>query len=280
MQLTHNKSLTTKDGSRVLFEMRLAAITVDSDDQLLAVGDDHIKLFSTEGTLQQQLPLNGLGWCILAEEDSLWVGMEGAIFQLDRQGNRIQTIRNGDRLGRVTALTMVDDLLYVADATHRAVHVYTRKGTYLEDIGKQANTRGFMIPNGVLDLCCEASTETVLVAHPQKHRVERYNTKGELIDKWGKFGMHSPADFGGCCNPTNIAVAADGTIAVSEKAPPRVKLYNSVGEFLTLVESPVFNPNTANIDLAFDSAGHLYTSDPARRAIDQFTLVAEEAMAP
>ncbi|QDU57896.1 NHL repeat-containing protein [Aeoliella mucimassa] len=279
MRFTHHKSLTIEQGSRVLFEMRLAGIAVDPDDRLLAVGDDHIKQFSDTGELEQQIPLPGLGWCVLAEDDALWVGMDGALFQLDREGKRIRTIRN-NQLGRITSIAAVGDHLLLADATNRTIHEFTRDGKYLGEVGTKANTRGYMIPNGLLDLCSEASTETLLVAHPQKHRIERFNDAGELIDKWGKFGMHSPADFGGCCNPTNIAVAADGVIAVSEKAPPRVKFYSSVGEYLTLIESPLFNPNTANIDLAFDSTGNLYVSDPARRAIELFSLVAEEVAIP
>ncbi len=130
-------------------------------------------------------------------------------------------------------------------------------------MGAEANTRGFMIPNGVLDLVADPNTQTVLVAHSQKHRVERYQAEGPLVVTWGRFGMQSPADFGGCCNPTNIAVAEDGTIAVSEKAPPRIKLFSAAGAFELLVEQEVFDPDTKNIDLAFDSRNRLYAIDPA-----------------
>ena len=93
------------------------------------------------------------------------------------------------------------------------------------------------------------------MAHPQKHRVERYSLDGELTDKFGRFGMSDPADFGGCCNPTNITATADGLIAVSEKAPPRVKIFASDGKFLTQSADGVFDANTKNIDLAADEPG-------------------------
>ncbi len=130
-----------------------------------------------------------------------------------------------------------------------------------------------MLPNGVLDLAIAADQQAVLVAHPQKHRVERYSLEGELIDKFGHFGMEHPADFGGCCNPTNIAAMADGLIAVSEKAPPRVKVYTSDGEYVAQSAEGVFDANTKNIDLAADNRGRLYATEPRLCTIEVFELV-------
>ena len=133
-----------------------------------------------------------------------------------------------------------------------------------------------MLPNGVLDLAWDsADGESFVVAHPQKHRVERYNLDGELTDKFGRFGMDDPADFGGCCNPTNITTTWEGLIAVSEKAPPRVKVYTSDGSFLTQSADGLFDANTKNIDLAADRHGHLYATDPLRCTIEVFDLVDE-----
>ena len=110
-----------------------------------------------------------------------------------------------------------------------------------------------------------------MVAHPQKHRVERYQLDGKLIDKFGRFGMKDPGDFGGCCNPP-ISRHRRGLIAVSEKAPPRVKIFTRDGKFLTQSADGVFDPNTKNIDLAADSRGRLYATDPLRCTIEEFQL--------
>lgn len=134
------------------------------------------------------------------------------------------------------------------------------------------NTRGFMLPNGVLDLAWVDKQTSFVVAHPQKHRVERYSLAGELTDTFGRFGMDNPADFGGCCNPTNITASSEGFIVVSEKAPPRVKVYTVDGQFVAQSSDSVFDANSKNIDLAVDQRGQLYATDPACCTIEVFDI--------
>ena len=52
----------------------------------------------------------------------------------------------------------------------------------------------------------------------------RYTPDGTLLGHIGRFDGVDPAGFGGCCNPTNISVA-HGRVFVTEKADPRVKVY-------------------------------------------------------
>ncbi|MCA9263110.1 MAG: hypothetical protein KDA60_04655 [Planctomycetales bacterium] len=260
----------TKPDSADLFSMRLAGVAVDSRDNLYVLGDDRVLCFTPAYALDREMSVDGLGWSLLAEADTLWIGFDGRLSLYNAHGELQNTIRDPGRLGRATAIAAAGGILVVADSTNRAVQRYSREGKYLGELGAEANTRGFMIPNGVLDLVGDASNQTILIAHPQKHRVERYESTGPLVAKWGRFGMHEPGDFGGCCNPTNIAVATDGTIAVSEKAPPRVKLYGANGEFQQVIDQEVFDQNTKNIDLAFDSRNRLYATDPARRVVEVF----------
>lgn len=271
MNVTHIATLTDSAGGP-LFTARLAGVAVDPDDFVYVLGDDRVQRCTPDRAWEHEFQLDRLGWSVLAEKNSVWIGMDGQLRSYTPRGELLTTIRDPGRLGRITAIAAAEDSLVAADSTHRAAHRYSRNGEYLGDLGAAANTRGFMIPNGALDLVGDLPSRTVLVAHPQKHRVERYDANGSLVAKWGRFGMHDPGDFGGCCNPTNIAVAKDGTIAVSEKAPPRVKLYDATGRFELLVAADVFHPNTKNIDLAFDSRNRLYATDPARRVVEVFQL--------
>ncbi|TWU28386.1 hypothetical protein [Bythopirellula polymerisocia] len=273
MQFTHSHTLSGKGDRAEEFHVRLAGIATDAEHRLYALGDREIKRFTPDGELEAQLPTSDAGWSIAVGEDSLWVGLQGGIEQLDFDGKPLQRIEDADRLGLVTGLAVVGETLLAADATNRTIHLY-RSGKWVQEVGNKVNTRGFMIPNGVLDLALDADHASVVVAHPQKHRVERYNLKGVLTDRFGHFGMNDPADFGGCCNPTNITATAEGMIAVSEKAPPRVKVFTSEGEFLTQSPDGVFDSNTKNIDLAADGHGRLYATDPLRCAIEVFLLQA------
>lgn len=271
MKLAHTKTLCGKGIQATEFRSRLAGVAVDSSSRLYALGDQEVKVFSADGKLLRRFPTRENGWSICVAGDRVWVGMRGVVAQFDTQGRQVDRLEDATRLGRVTALAAAGQKLLVADATHRAIYLY-ENGRWAQDIGADVNTRGFMLPNGVLDLALEANGETFVVAHPQKHRVERYDWSGELKAKFGRFGAERPEDFGGCCNPTNIASAPDGLIAVSEKAPPRVKIYSTDGQFLAQSTSDRFDPNTKNLDLAFDGAQRLYATDPLRCTIELFEL--------
>ncbi|MGI9430002.1 MAG: hypothetical protein ACR2NM_15175 [Bythopirellula sp.] len=271
MRLVHVKSLNCVSQQARRARPRLTGIAVDQRSRLLAIVGQEIWCYSAEGELAWQMPTPSPAWSLTAADESLWVGMRGSIGRFDLQGRLLDQIDDPDRLGRITGLAVRGEVLLAADATNRTIHVY-RQAVWQGEVGREVNTRGFMLPNGMLDLALDASSATIVVAHPQKHRVERYQLDGKLVDKFGRFGMQDPGDFGGCCNPTHITVTAQGWIAVSEKAPPRIKIYAGDGEYLTQSAETVFDPNTKNIDLAADSSGRLYATDPYRCAIEQFQL--------
>ena len=102
--------------------------------------------------------------------------------------------------------------------------------------------------------------------------MERYDLDGKYIDSFGRFGAEDPAGFGGCCNPTNVAVVGDDVIATSVKAPPAIKLYTSGGEFLLQSVGGPFDMNTKNIDLVANGRGRLYATDPLRCTIEVFEV--------
>ena len=271
MRLVHVKTLNCVSQQAPQSRPRLAGIAVDQHFRLLALVGQEIACYSAAGELAWRKPTPSPGWSLTLSEEFLWVGMRGAIGRFDLQGRLLDQIEEPDRFGRITGLAVRGEVLLAADATHRTIHLY-RRGLWQGEIGQEVNTRGFMLPNGMLDLALDASSETIVVAHPQKHRVERYQLDGKLVSKFGRFGMAEPGDFGGCCNPTHITVTPAGRIVVSEKAPPRIKIYTGDGKFLTQSEDGIFDPNTKNIDLAADSRGRLFATDPHRCAIEQFQL--------
>lgn len=271
MNLNHTHTLSGKGQAPEQFRARLAGIAVDAKDRLFAVGDREVKRFSPDGELEVRFPTHDSGWSIVVDSESIWVGMHGEIGRFDFQGTPQSSIADKDHLGLITGLAVKGDTLVAADATNRTIHLY-EKGKWQREVGRDVNTRGFMLPNGVLDLALDAQHDSFLVAHPQKHRVERYSLDGKLTDKFGRFGMIDPTDFGGCCNPTNITATPDGMIVVSEKAPPRVKIYTFDSKFVAQSGEGVFDANTKNIDLAADGRGRLYATDPLRCTIEVFDL--------
>ena len=271
MDLIHTQTQSGKGRRPEQFRERLTGIAVDAVDRLWAVGDQEVKRFSVDGALEHRFPTRSPGWSIAVDGESLWLGMQGTIDRFDFQGKLQGSIKDKQHLGIVTGLAVKGDMLLAADATNRTIHRY-EDGAWQREVGGEVNTRGFMIPNGVLDLALDVRNQAFVVAHPQKHRVERYDLAGKLMDKFGRFGMQDPADFGGCCNPTNITATAEGVIAVSEKAPPRVKVFTSDGKFVAQSADGLFDANTKNVDLAADGRGRLYATDPLRCTIVVFDL--------
>lgn len=268
MKLRHTKTLSGKGERPERFRARLAAVAVDSENCVLAVGDREVKRFTAEGRFDTSFPTPDAGWSVAEDGESIWVGMQGKIGHFDRQGKLLNTIDDAGRLGLISGLAVKGSVLIAADTTNRTIHLY-QNNVWQREIGREANTRGFMIPNGMLDLSLETDRDTFLVAHSQKHRVERYRLTGELVDKFGRFGAENPADFGGCCNPTNVASLPTNFIAVSEKAPPLLKVYTNEGKFVSQMVG-VFDLNCKNIDLAADRRGRLYATDPVRCTIEVF----------
>jgi sugar lactone lactonase YvrE len=174
--------------------------------------------------------------------------------------------RDGERLGRVTAIGFAGSDVLLADATHRRIRRYDRDGRFLNDIGEKNNTNGFLIPNGQLEFAIDAEGH-VVAANPGKYRIERFTVAGKSLDHFGRFGTKRPEDFPGCCNPTNMTLMGDGRVVVTEKAPPRMKVFDAKGKMLALVGQEAFDANCRNMDVAVDSQGRVYVVDTARLRI-------------
>jgi hypothetical protein len=260
----------TKTILRTRFTAVVRGIAVDRAGLIYVVGDREVKVFDAAGALVRHWATAKPGYCVFIEQGgadaSIWVGESGLVERFDASGRAVGELRDAQRLGTVTAVAVHDNDVLAGDATARCIRRYDRSGKWLNDIGANNNTRGFLIPNGYLDFRVDASG-TIHAANPAKHRVERYTLTGELLGHFGRFGMHRPEDFGGCCNPTNITLLPHGRVAVTEKAPPRMKVYDERGALLAAVGPEPFDPQCRNMSLAADAAGRVYVLDTERLCV-------------
>lgn len=271
--------LSGKGSGAHQFEETLRGIAIDDADVIHAVGDSAVKVFDAEGKLLRQWKTSLPGFCVtVADDGKVWVGQYRQVEIFDAQGTHVDTWNDVDRLGLVTAIAVVEDGVFLADASARWIRHYDRKGSFLNNIGEQHRKGGFHIPNGIVDFDVDAQG-IVHVANPGMHRVERYKADGEYLDYFGKFDGQDPAGFPGCCNPTNLTLDAAGRVMVTEKATPRVKVYSPAGELLTVVADEGFDPQAKNLDLAVDSKGNIYVVDTVRLDVQVFVPVAKGATA-
>ena len=258
------------------FNETLRGIAVDKHNRIYAVGDSSVKVFDADARLLRQWKTELPGFSVaVAPDGRVWVGQWQQVAIYDGQGKLADTWRDPEGLGLITAIAFGADDVFLADATARWIHRYDLQGRLLNHIGDRHRKGGFHIPNGVVDFAIDGRG-IVHVANPGMHRVERYTAGGELLGHFGRFDGRDPQGFPGCCNPTNLTLDASGRVIVSEKAGPRVKIYDPAGQLLAVVADDVFDAGAKNMDLAVDSENRIYAADTAALEIHVFLPAASE----
>jgi sugar lactone lactonase YvrE len=258
------------------FTETLRGIALDGEGHVYAVGDATVKVFDEQGTLLRQWPSAKPGFAIAVDGDGgVWVGQSLQVEIFDGEGKPVDTWRDPDRLGLVTAIAVDAVDVFLGDATARCIRHYDRERNFLNNIGDRHRKGGFDIPNGAVDFAIDGRG-LVHVANPGMHRVERYTAEGELVGRFGRFDGQDPEGFPGCCNPTNLTLDLAGRVIVSEKAGPRVKVYDPSGLLLSVVTDEGFDPSAKNLDLAVDASGTIYAIDTVTLDIHVFSPISTE----
>lgn len=269
------RTLSGKGSEPHQFADALRGIAVDRQGRVVAAGDSEIKVFDAAGAARKRwktaLPPLSVS---VAKDGTVWAGQVGQIEIFDPQGKLLGTWRDAKKLGRVTAIGFVGESVLAGDASDRAIRRFDRKGQWVNDIGKDNNVNGLLIPNGAVSFAVDESG-VIHVANPGKHRVERYSADGKLLGHMGRFGM-DVSGFPGCCNPTNVAVAAH--IYVTEKAGPRAKAYDVAGKLLGVIATEPFDANCRNMCIAAGTGGRVWITDPIKLEIFQFEPAAGGAL--
>jgi hypothetical protein len=74
------------------------------------------------------------------------------------------------------------------------------------------------------------------IPHNARHTVESHDRDGKELTKFGKAGKVKASDFGGCCEPKNLRVLADGDILAAESGPPTcIKRFSADGKFKEVI---------------------------------------------
>jgi sugar lactone lactonase YvrE len=256
------------------FREALRAIVLDRDGRLYAAGDSAVKVYAPDGA-----PVRG--WktarpahaVAIAGDGSVYVGEPGQVEIFDASGKLTDTWSDAERLGLVTAIGFVEDSVLLADARARCIRRYGKDGEFRHNIAKDNRMKGFLIPNGIVDFSVD-SAGVIHATNPGKHRVERYTLDDKLLGHIGHFDGLNPDGFSGCCNPTNVFVAAD-RVYVTEKAEPRAKVFNFAGELVDVIATEPFNLACKNMDIAVASRGRVYVVDTVKREVLVFEPAAE-----
>jgi len=89
--------------------------------------------------------------------------------------------------------------------------------------------------------CCgqmdvQAYAGKLWIPHNARHAVETLDRDGRQLSKFGESGKVKASDFGGCCEPKNMRVLADGDILAAESGPPTcIKRFSQDGKFKEVI---------------------------------------------
>ena len=253
------------------FATSLTSLAVDAHGQIFAAGDSEIKVFHPEGRLLRRWSTSRDALSVaVSDGGAVYSGQTGQVEIFNPTGKLVRIWSDEKLLRRVTAIGFVKDGVLIGDAADRAIRHFDPNGKFRNNIGKNNPVNGFLIPNGVVDFAVE-SHGVIHAANPGKHRVERYLPGGDLLGHIGRFHGTDPAGFGGCCNPTNVAVR--DRVYVTEKAGPRAKVYDFNGNLQAVIASAPFDPNCKNMSVAVDGRGLVYVADTVKLAVFVFEPV-------
>jgi hypothetical protein len=258
------------------FRESLLDVAVDDADQVLALGDGYVRVFTAGGEPVRQWRAGEGAECLTAGPDRrIYVGGAGRVDIFESGGRRVGGFVFGDagKPPAVSAIAVSGPDILVADASARIIRRFDAAGRQRNLIGDQGKTKTFMLPNGRLDLDVDAAG-VVRATDTGRHQVTAWTLDGAPVGKFGKFGMQDPADFVGCCNPMNVATTPDGKVVTSEKMVARVKVFEPDGRLLAVIGTEHFDPMCTRILLDVDSKGRILAADPVRRRILVFSPAA------
>jgi hypothetical protein len=215
-------------------------LAVATDGTIFVCGTGGIRKFSSTGkpalTIALDQPVVSLA---LRPNGEILAGQAGKITVMDAAGAVVAVWSDFSAGMLPTSIALTKDWIFVADAGNRVVLKLDASGKQTGVIGARdpaRNIRGFVVPSPYF--CVRMAPDGLLrVANPGEHQIEAYTLNGDFEMAWGK-GSFALAGFCGCCNPVSFDIFPDGSFVTCEKGLPRVKLYNSSGEFTGLVAGP------------------------------------------
>ncbi|HRX11905.1 MAG TPA: 6-bladed beta-propeller [Draconibacterium sp.] len=247
------------------------AITIDSD-KLFVTGDKKLQIIDLSGKLLSEINLQDKSKTVEVYNDKIYLSVNNQIFVYDQNGSQLNEWGSPGENSLITAISVYENNVFVADAGRRKVIRYSLQGEKLAEFDGKADegvVHGFIIPSPYFDLDINSDGD-LWVVNPGLHALENYTEDGNLREHWNNTTMQTEG-FSGCCNPAHFTFLPDGRFVTSEKGLVRIKTYKPSGEFEGVVAAPSkFKDEGEAPDIATDSEGNIYALDYDRKMIRVF----------
>jgi hypothetical protein len=251
----------------------LYAIAIGPEDKIYVSGVDSIEILNKDGSPHSSIKTSGPAFCLsLDENGDLYAGMREHVEVYDKKGVKKAQWESLGEDAIITSIAISEESIFVADAGNHIVWKFSKSGDKQARIGEKNQAKdipGFVIPSPYFDVAVDPDG-FLWVVNPGRHSLENYTKEGNIRTSWGEYSMKIEG-FCGCCNPTHITILDDGSFVTSEKGIARVKIYNRLGKFVSIVAAPdQFSEGTVGLDLAKDSSQRIYVLDPVKKAVRIF----------
>ncbi len=249
------------------------AIAIGPNDELYVSGDSFICALDKEGRVLNRIETVGPVHCLAVDENGdVYAGLNDHVEVFDNLRIKKSSWNSPGKEAIFTSIAVSPTAIFVADAGNLVIWKFDKAGDLLQRIGDKDEAKdvhGFIIPSPYFDVAIDPDG-FLWAANTGRHTLENFTPDGDLRTAWGEFSMEIEG-FCGCCNPTHFIILEDGTFVTSEKGLPRVKIYNRLGEFVSVVAGPdLFREGTVGLDLARDSTQRIYVMDPVQKAVRIF----------
>jgi len=212
-------------------------LRIGPEEKVYIAGDQVVRAFEPDGKKVSEIALDAPPRCVFAApEGDLFIGYRDHVTVHDAKGKMKASWGNFAEGAILTGIAATEEDVFLADAGNRIVLRFDRSGKEVCRIGQKDPSRnipGFVVPSPFFSLAI-AADGLLRVANPGRHLIEAYTFDGDLEFSWGKASMAIDG-FCGCCNPVNFAVLPDGKFVTCEKGIPRVKIYDTEGNFEAVV---------------------------------------------
>lgn len=253
--------------------MHVYGIAISLDDKIYVSGDSSVLVFNKEGNIESTIETGKAVHCLASDVNGdLYLGMSDHIEIYSDKGIKKSQWESLGENPIITSIALSNQHVFIADARKRIVWKFDKNGRLQGKIGEKNAAKdipGFVIPSPYFDVAVDPDG-FLWAANTGRHSLENYTTDGDFRSSWGEYSMKIDG-FCGCCNPSHFMILDDGSFVTSEKGIPRVKVYNRLGNLVSIVAgADQFDEGTVGLDLAKDSSQKIYVLDPKKKVVRIF----------
>lgn len=197
--------------------------------RLYVATPNNIDIYEPTGDLVDNFSVGSSVRDLTVAADRIYLLFPARIEVYSLQGELLTDWEACDEEADYCSLAVVEDKVFVTDAAHKNIHLYTDGGGFLKFIESPS---GFIVPSysfGITQL-----DGVIYCSNPGRHLVESYTPEGEFIASFGK-GGGAEGHFSGCCNPVYLTSTSTGELLTSEKGIPRISCYDKQGGFRSVL---------------------------------------------